>query len=151
MILSGLFISISTLIRLNLGYLVIFVIIYLIFKKNGPKEKIYELFLFCFSGLIPLIFFILLYYDKGLLDLFFIGTFKVPLVYSSENTLIDGFMNYSKTISKLIIFNPLYFAPFFICLILCFKGKNILCNNKNSFLCFFIWNNILNHCYRSRV
>lgn len=136
LILSGFFISISTLIRLNLGYLVIFVIIYLIFKKNGFKEKIYELFLFCFSGLIPLIFFILLYYDKGLLDLFFIGTFKVPLVYSSENTLIDGFMNYSKTIAKLIIFNPLHFAPFFICLILCFKGKNILCNNKNSFYIF---------------
>ena len=79
-----------------------------------PKKKIYELFLFCFSGLIPLIFFILLYYDKGLLDLFFIGTFKVPLVYSSENTLIDGFMNYSKTISKLIIFNPCILHLFYL-------------------------------------
>ena len=119
-----------------MGYLVVFVVIYLILKKNHFREKISELFLFCFSGLIPLIFFILLYYDKGILDLFFIGTFKVPLVYSSENTFIDGFINYSKTILKLIFFNPLYFAPIFISFIICLKGKSILCNYKKLFYIF---------------
>lgn len=111
--------------------------IYLIFKRNNFKEKISELCLFCLSGLAPLIFFVVLYYNREILDLFFIGTFKVPLVYSSENSLIDGFINYSKTISKLIFFNPLYFALIFISFIICFKGKSILFNYKNLFYIFF--------------
>ena len=66
------------------------------------------------------------------------GTFKVPLIYSSENTLIDGFVNYSRTIFKLIFFNPFNFAPIFICFILCLKGKTILCNYKNLLYIFLL-------------
>jgi 4-amino-4-deoxy-L-arabinose transferase-like glycosyltransferase len=138
LVFCGFFLSISTLIRLNLGYLVVFVLIYLVFKRNHLKEKISDLCLFCLSGLVPLIFLILLYYNKGILDLFLIGTFKVPLVYSSENTLIDGFVNYSKTIFKLIFFNPLYFAPLFMCLVVSFKGKSVLSNSKNLFIIFLL-------------
>lgn len=136
--LSGLLISISTLIRLNIGYLAVFLFIYLIFKKNSFKEKVKELSLYIISGFIPIIILIILYYDKGLLNLLYTGTFEVPLAYASENTLLKGLINYLKTIVKLCYFNPLLFGPLVFLIVFSLFKKSSLSKDRIIFNIFFI-------------
>ena len=136
--LSGLFISVSTLIRLNIGYLALFLLIYLFFKNLNWKKKLNEILIFSFSGLIPLIILVFMYNSKNLLPLFIAGTFEVPLVYSSENSLLDGFINYSKTILKLCYFNPHIFLPVLISGILAFRKKSYLSEQKVIFYLFLL-------------
>ena len=136
--LSGLFISIATLIRLNVAYLVIFLVIYLIFKKNKLTQKIIQISVFSLSGLIPVAILIFLYADKNLLDLLLVGTFQVPLEYASENSLISGLLKYIKTIFKLCYFNPLFFIPIISIFLFSLTKKNLITENKMIFNIFFL-------------
>ena len=61
-------------------------VIFLIIKKVNIKQKIKEISLFGISGLIPLIFLIIIYYKQDLISLLYAGMIEVSLAYSSENS-----------------------------------------------------------------
>ena len=135
--LSGIFISISTLIRLNIAYLVIFMVFFLIIKKIKIKKKIREIFLFGISGLIPLIFIIIIYYKQDLISLLYAGMVEVSLAYSSENSFLIGIYKYMKTIYKLCYFNPFPFLILTILFIFMIFKKSLL-EKDNKYLILFI-------------
>ena len=135
--LSGIFISISTLIRLNIAYLVIFMVLFLVIKKIKIKKKIREIFLFGFSGLIPLIFIIIIYYKQDLISLLYAGMVEVSLAYSSENSFLIGIFKYMKTIYKLCYFNPFPFLVLMILFIFMTFKKSLL-KKDNKYLILFI-------------
>ena len=135
--LSGIFISISTLIRLNIAYLVIFMVVFLIIKKIKIKKKIREIFLFGISGLIPLIFIIIIYYKQDLISLLYAGMVEVSLAYSSENSFLIGIYKYMKTIYKLCYFNPFPFLILTILFIFMIFKKSLL-EKDNKYLILFI-------------
>ena len=134
--LTGIFISISTLIRLNIAYLVIFMVVFLIIKKVNIKQKIKEISLFGISGLIPLIFLIIIYYKQDLISLLYAGMIEVSLAYSSENSFLIGIYKYIKTIYKLCYFNPF---PFLILMLLFISliFKKSLLKKDNKYLILF--------------
>ena len=135
--LSGIFISISTLIRLNIAYLVIFMVLFLIIKKIKIKKKIIEIFIFGISGLIPLIFIIIIYYKQDLISLLYAGMIEVSLAYSSENSFLIGIYKYMKTIYKLCYFNPFPFLVLMILFIFMTFKKSLL-KKDNKYLILFI-------------
>ena len=135
--LSGIFISVSTLIRLNIAYLVIFMICFLIVKKVNINQKIRKIFLFGVSGLVPLAFIIIIYFKNDLISLLYAGMVEVSLAYSSENSFFIGIYKYIKTIYKLCYFNPF---PFLILMLLFISltFKKSLLKEDNKYLILFI-------------
>ena len=138
LIFLGLLISISTLVRLNIGILGFFIFLYMIFDKyECKKTKFYNLIIYVLSGLLPLLFLIYFYYYHGKINLFYTGTFEVPLVYSSEKNFLDGTINYLRTIFKLSYFNPINFGTILISFVLSVFKPNILSEDNGKFNVYY--------------
>ena len=127
-LLSGLMISLSTLIRINYSFTVIFIVFYILIKIYKKDYTFLNLYNFALGGLIPLFLFLIYFiHHDALLD-FKISNFDIFIAYSGEHSLINGIYNLFKALFKLNYFSWHIFLPFTILLFLT-EFSNIK-NNK---------------------
>ena len=95
-LLSGLMISLSTLIRINYSFTVIFIVFYILIKIYKKDYTFLNLYNFALGGLIPLFLFLIYFiHHDALLD-FKISNFDIFIAYSESIVLSMVFIIYSK-------------------------------------------------------
>jgi len=137
---SGFMLSLATLVRLNLVYLVIGIVLYLIMKIIRKEIHFKSLLEYLIGGTIPLCFFIIYFFHLNLFDLFWVSNVNVNLVYLGEKSLLQTLFEIIKSIIKLNFFFPYHFLLFFSLIIfgLFYKISNKNFNLEKVFLFYLI-------------
>tara|TARA_B100001287_G_C22681894_1_gene530945 strand:- start:737 stop:2224 length:1488 start_codon:yes stop_codon:yes gene_type:complete len=139
---AGFMVSLATLIRLNLAYLVVGLCLYLMYELLKNKIKMIDFLKFITAGLIPLIIFSLYYFFLGEFDLFYTSNVDVNLSYISERGFLETLIIMLKSFGKLLIFHPenflLLILPSFLLFIYKFFKRDLNFNNPLAIYFFFI-------------